>query len=158
MRVKKNHVRTVKPDIKFNSEKVQKLINRSMIDGKKSIARTQVYKAMEIIAEKTKTNPLDVFDQAINNITPKIEVRSRRVGGAAYQVPMPVSPRRSASLAIRWLVNEANKRSNSEYHSYGEKVAAEILDAVNNQGGAVQKKLTAHKMAEANKAFAHFRW
>jgi small subunit ribosomal protein S7 len=158
MRVKKNHVRRIEPDSKYNSDKVQKLINRCMIDGKKSIAETQIYNALDLVAKKTSANAIDVFEQALSNITPKIEVRSRRVGGAAYQVPMPVSPRRSSSLAIRWLVNEANKRSNSEYHTFAEKVAAEILDAVNNQGGAVQKKLTAHKMAEANKAFAHFRW
>jgi small subunit ribosomal protein S7 len=158
MRVKKNHVRKVEPDHKYHSEKVQKLINRSMIAGKKSVAQTQIYQAMELIGKKLNANPVDLFEQALNNITPKIEVRSRRVGGAAYQVPMPVSPRRASSLAIRWLVNEANKRSNSEFHSYGEKLAAEITDAINNQGGAVQKKITAHKMAEANKAFAHFRW
>jgi small subunit ribosomal protein S7 len=158
MRVKKNHVRSVEPDQKYNSEKIQKLINRSMIAGKKSIAQAQIYRAMELIGKKLNGNPVDLFEQALNNIAPKIEVRSRRVGGAAYQVPMPVPPRRAASLAIRWLVNEANKRSNGEFHSYGEKLAAEIMDAVNNQGGAVQKKITAHKMAEANKAFAHFRW
>lgn len=158
MRVKKNHERKVAVDNVFGSERVQKLINRSMRDGKKTAAEKQIIQAFAKISEKTKTDALDTFDQAINNITPKIEVRSRRVGGAAYQVPMPVSPRRGFALAIRWLIHEANKRGNKEFHSYADKLAAEILDAANNQGGAVQKKLTSHKMAEANKAFAHFRW
>ncbi len=129
-----------------------------MRDGKKTVAENLVYSAMDIIKTKTTQNGIEVFETALENITPKIEVRSRRVGGAAYQVPTPVKGKRAFALAIRWLVIEAQKRGNAEYHTFAEKLATEIIDAANNQGGAVQKKLTMHKMAEANKAFAHFRW
>lgn len=150
--------RSIDADTKFNSRTVAKLINRSMRDGKKSTAAHQVYRALELAATQTGQPALEVLEIALKNITPQMEVRSRRVGGAAYQVPMPVRPARAFSLAIRWLVNEANKRSNQEFHTYADKLAAELLDAVNSTGGAVQKKITSHKMAEANKAFAHFRW
>ena len=113
---------------------------------------------MDIIGEKTGAKPLEVLLTALANIKPKTEVRSRRIGGAAYQVPMPVSPRRQFSMSIRWLVEFANKRSNSEYHTYGEKLAAEIMDAYNNQGAAIKKRDDVHRQADANKAFAHFRW
>ncbi len=129
-----------------------------MKDGKKSVAQTQVYGALEIIKAKTKQNPLDAFESAIKNITPQMEVRSRRVGGAAYQVPTPVRPSRGFSLATRWLVTEARKRPNKQFRTFSEKLAAELLDALNSEGGAIQKKLTAHRQAEANRAFAHFRW
>jgi small subunit ribosomal protein S7 len=158
MRTKKNYTKEVTPDLKYNSTSVTKLINRVMKDGKKSVAQTQVYNALEIIKEKTHQNEIEVFDAALESIVPKIEVRSRRVGGAAYQVPTPVKGKRAFALAVRWLVLEAAKRSNSEFHTFADKLAAELLDAASNQGGAVQKKLTMHKMAEANKAFAHFRW
>lgn len=158
MRAKSAPRRTVMPDPVYNSVQVAKLINRSMRDGKKSVARAQIYNAFEIIKKKTGQDPLEVFEASIRNITPQIEVRSRRVGGAAYQVPMPVRGARGFALAIRWVVAEANKRSSSEYHTFAEKLAAEILDGLQNQGGAIQKKLTSHKMADANKAFAHFRW
>jgi small subunit ribosomal protein S7 len=158
MRTKKVKLRTIEPDPIYHSTAVTKLVNRVMKAGKKSIAQKQVYGALDILKEKTQQNPLEVFDTAMGNIMPKIEVRSRRVGGAAYQVPTPVRAHRASSLALRWLVIEANKRSNSEFKTFSEKLAAEILDAVENQGGSIQKKLTAHKMAEANKAFAHFRW
>jgi len=158
MRTKKNYLREVIADPKYNSDSVTKLINRVMRDGKKTVAENLVYKAIDIIQEKTKQNGIEVFEIALENITPKIEVRSRRVGGAAYQVPTPVKGKRAFALAIRWLVLEAQKRSNSEYHTFADKLAVEIIDAANSQGGAIQKKLTMHKMAEANKAFAHFRW
>lgn len=158
MRAKSAPHRSILPDPVYNSTQITKLINRVMKEGKKSVAQKQVYGAMKVIEDKTKQNPLEVFETAIKNITPQVEVRSRRVGGAAYQVPMPVRGARGFALAIRWLVNEATKRSNSEYHTFSEKLAAELLDALQNQGGAIQKKLTSHKMADANKAFAHFRW
>jgi small subunit ribosomal protein S7 len=158
MRTKRAKIRVVNPDPVYGSVKIEKLINRVMERGKKSIARKQVYGALSLIKTKTNQDPLEVFDAAIQNITPKMEVRSRRVGGAAYQVPTPVPPRRAFSLALRWLVAESNKRPNKEFRSYAEKLAAEIIDATNSEGGSIQKKLTSHKMAEANKAFAHFRW
>ena len=150
--------RIVTPDQKYHSTKVTKLINRAMIDGKKSIATAQIYLAFEVLEKQLKRPALDVLDEVVRNITPAMEVRSRRVGGASYQVPMPVRPARQYSLATRWLVEEARKRSNSTYHTFGEKLAAEMLDALKNEGGAIAKKMTMHKSADANKAFAHFRW
>lgn len=145
-------------DLVYKSHLVEKLINQSMKDGKKSVSQKQVYNAFEIIAEKTKKEPLTVFDQAIENIKPEMEVRPRRVGGAAYQVPMAVRGDRKESLAIRWLVNSTRARSNSEYHTYAEKLASEIIDASNGEGGAVKKRQEVEKIAESNKAFSHFRW
>ncbi len=158
MRSKAAKTHSVNPDAKYGSLEVAKLINRSMIGGKKIVAQRQVYNALDIIAEKTKQKPLDVLLLALNTIKPKTEVRSRRIGGAAYQVPMPVSPRRQFSLSIRWLVEYANKRSNSEFHTFAEKLAAEVIDATNNLGASIKKRDDVHKMAEANKAFSHFRW
>lgn len=158
MRTKKNHTREILPDPKYNSVDVTKFINRVMLEGKKTIAQKHVYNALEILAEKTGKEPLEAFQTALDSIKPKVEVRSRRVGGAAYQVPMPVRGNRQFSLAVRWLVTEANKRSNSEFRTFGAKLAAEMFDAINEQGGAFKKKIDTHKMADANKAFAHFRW
>lgn len=158
MRAKSAGIKRVEGDVRYNSLEVAKLINRAMIDGKKVVAAKQVYKAMDIIAEKTGAKPLDVLMVALSNIKPKTEVRSRRIGGAAYQVPMPVSPRRQFSLSIRWLIEFSNKRSNSEYHTFGEKLAAEIMDAYNGAGATIKKRDDVHRMADANKAFAHFRW
>lgn len=158
MRTKKNYTREIIPDAKYHSTQLTKLINRVMRDGKKSVAEAQVYAAIDVITKKMNQDGMVTFEQAIENVTPKIEVRSRRVGGAAYQVPTPVKGKRAFALAIRWIVTESRKRPNSEFHSFAEKLAAELMDAANNQGGAMQKKLTMHKMAEANKAFAHFRW
>src|SRR5258708_2594971 len=129
-----------------------------MRDGKKSVAQKQVYAALEIAAQETGRKPVEVIDEVLRIVTPQMEVRSRRVGGAAYQVPMPIRGRRGISLSIRWLVQEANKRPSKQFHSFAEKLAAEMLDAMSNTGGTIQKRDTAHKMAEANKAFAHFRW
>jgi small subunit ribosomal protein S7 len=157
-RVGKIKKRNTIPDPIYQNALVSLLINRVMRSGKKAVAQKQVYQALEIIAQKTKEEPLKVLFEALGNIKPFQEVRSRRVGGAAYQVPVPVPEKRQESLAIRWLILFANKRSNKEYHHFSEKLAAEILDARQSQGEAVKKKENVHKMAEANKAFAHFRW
>jgi small subunit ribosomal protein S7 len=134
------------------------MINVMMFSGKRSVSQKQVYAALEEIKTQTKEDALNVLRQALDNIKPTMEVRSRRVGGAAYQVPAPVRGERREALAIRWLVNAARARSNSQYHHFSQKLAAEILDALKNQGGAIDKKNQMHKVAEANKAFAHFRW
>jgi small subunit ribosomal protein S7 len=158
MRTKKAPIRKVLPDGKYGSEKITKLINYVMRDGKKSVAQKQVYMALEILAKETGKKPLEAFEEVIRIISPQMEVRSRRVGGASYQVPMPVRPKRSFSLALKWLVLEANKRPNKQFRTFSEKLAAEMLDALQNQGGAINKRNTSHRMAESNKAFAHFRW
>ncbi len=158
MRSNKNFKRNLTPDPVYNNRLIAKLINRSMHDGKKTVAATQVYHALEIVGEKTKKDALETFRTSLENIKPQLEVRTRRIGGAAYQVPTPVKGDRKETLAIRWLINAARARSNSAFHSYAEKLAAEILDALNNEGSAIKKKTDTHKMAEANKAFAHFKW
>lgn len=150
--------RKVEKDPLYNSRLVSKLINRVMKDGKKSIARKHVYQAFELIKDKEDADPMTVFRQAMNNIRPEKEVRSRRVGGAAYQVPMPVRGARKDSLAIRWIVTSARNKPNSEYHTYAEKLAAEIIDAYHQAGGAYTKKEQVERAAEANKAFSHLRW
>lgn len=134
------------------------MVNRSMKDGKKSVVRKEIYAAFELIKEKTKEDPVKIFDQAMENIRPTMEVRPRRVGGAAYQVPQQVRGERRDSLAIRWLVAAANSKPNSEFHTYGEKLAAEIIDASKGEGVSVKKRQEVERVAEANKAFAHFRW
>lgn len=148
----------VDPDAVYQHHTVSKLVNKVMRQGKKSVAERHVYKALALVQKKTGHDPIEVFEAALRNITPQMEVRSRRVGGAAYQVPTPIKGRRGISLALRWLVNGARERPSTQYHSFSEKLAAEILDAANGEGTAFQRKITAHKMAEANKAFAHFRW
>jgi small subunit ribosomal protein S7 len=158
MRSKKAKTRITTPDPKFGSVKIAKLINRSMRDGKKSVAAKQVYEALKIASEKSGKKPVELLDAVIENIAPQMEVRSRRVGGAAYQVPMPVRGERGSSLAVRWLVEESNKRPNKQFHTYADKLATEMLDALEDQGGSINKKNSSHKMAEANKAFSHFRW
>ncbi len=150
--------RKIEPDSIYNNKVVTKLINRSMKEGKKSVAQKQVYGAFEIIKEKTKSDPVEVFSKAIDTIKPTMEVRPRRVGGAAYQVPMPVRGPRRESLAIRWLILAARARPNSEYHTYAEKLATEVMDAAKGEGGAVKKRQDMERMAEANRAFSHFRW
>jgi small subunit ribosomal protein S7 len=158
MRTKKAKIRQVQPDPVYGSTKVAKLVNRAMRDGKKSAAQKQIYGALELAAKEADLKPLELLDKVLDAVTPQMEVRSRRVGGAAYQVPMPIKPRRGFSLAVRWLINAANTRSSKEHHTFASKLAAEMLDALQNQGGAIQKKEAAHRMAEANKAFSHFRW
>lgn len=158
MRTKKAPVRKVAPDTKYGSTRITKLINYVMRDGKRTVAQKQVYAALEELSTKTGKKPLEAFEEVVKSVTPQMEVRSRRVGGASYQVPMPVRAKRGFSLALRWIVAEANKRPSKMYHTFGEKLAAEMLDALQGQGGAVAKKNTSHRMADANKAFAHFRW
>lgn len=158
MRAKKAPRRQVTPDPRYQSIEVTKLINRVMVNGKKSVAVKHVYSALEKVGEETGAKPLDVLMTALDNIKPRTEVRSRRVGGAAYQVPMPVQPRRQFSLSLRWLTQYANARSSSEYHSFSDKLAAEILAAYKNEGAAIKKRDDVHRQAEANKAFSHFRW
>lgn len=158
MRTRRYPPREIEPDPKYNSTLVAKLINRSMRSGKKTVAQKQVYQALEIVAKQTKKKPTELVEELVGLVAPKKEVRTRRVGGASYQVPTPVTPRRGSSLAIRWLVVEANKRPNSKYQTYADKLAAEMLDALQEQGGAIDRRNTAYRMAEANKAFAHFRW
>lgn len=150
--------RITAPDPLYQSQIVTHLINRVMKDGKKTVAQTQIYRALDLIKEKMKTDPAQVLVQALENIKPMLEVRSRRIGGAAYQVPTPVRGERKESLAVRWLIQAAQARTNKEYHHFFEKLAAEILDAQQNQGGAIKKKQDIHRMADANKAFAHFHW
>jgi len=154
---RRGHVpkRDVLPDPIYNDKRVSKLINTIMQDGKKGVAQKICYGAFDIIREKTGKNPLEVFEEALNNIMPVLEVKARRVGGATYQVPMEVRPERRQTLGLRWLVGFARKRSE---RTMKERLAGEILDATNNLGGAVKKKDDTHKMAEANKAFAHYRW
>jgi small subunit ribosomal protein S7 len=155
MRKKRAEKRIVKPDPKYNSELVAKFINCIMWEGKKTIARKIVYEAFDIIEKRTKKPALEVFQKAVQNVQPMIEVRSRRVGGATYQVPMEVRPERRLSLAYRWLKTYARDRKDK---SMALKLAAELISAFNNEGGAVKKKEDTHRMAEANKAFAHFKW
>jgi small subunit ribosomal protein S7 len=148
--------KTVGPDPKFNSALVSKFTNCLMQDGKKSVARHLFYGAMEIIDQKVPDEePLAVFEGAMENVRPRVEVKSRRVGGATYQVPVEVRPDRRNALAIRWIIGFAQKRSGQ---TMSEKLAAELLDAFNNRGSAIKKREDTHKMAEANKAFAHYRW
>lgn len=150
--------RKIEIDPIYGSVLLTKLINRSMKDGKKSVIRKEIYGALEIIKEKTKEDPIAVFDRAMENIRPNMEVRARRVGGAAYQVPQQVRGERRESLAIRWLVAAANSKSNTEFHTFAEKMAAEIMDAAKGEGVSVKKRQEVEKVAEANKAFSHFRW
>src|SRR5438876_925466 len=134
------------PDPKYNSFKVAKLINQCMSDGKKDQARKQVYAAMELIAKQTNRDPIEVFEDVLRIVTPLMEVRSRRVGGAAYQVPMPVRGSRGFSLALRWIIIEARKRPSSTYHTFAEKLVAEMMDALKGEGGAIAKRTAVHKM------------
>ncbi len=147
--------RDVLPDPMYGSKVVTKLINQIMLDGKKGTAQTIVYDAFKIAAEKLNQEPMDIFKQAMDNIMPVVEVKARRVGGANYQVPVEICPERRQTLAIRWLVINTRKRSEREMAN---KLAAELMDAYNNAGGTVKKKEDTHRMAEANKAFAHFRF
>ncbi|HEY5594320.1 MAG TPA: 30S ribosomal protein S7 [Nitrospiria bacterium] len=147
--------RVIAPDARYNDKLVSKLINTVMRKGKKSIAEKICYQSFEIVKTKTGNDPLKIFKTAVDNVRPMLEVKSRRVGGASYQVPVDIRPNRRMALALRWLTQYAEQRSGK---SMGEKLAAEILDASNNTGGAIKKKEDTHRMAEANKAFAHYRW
>jgi small subunit ribosomal protein S7 len=158
MRHAKIQKRQINPDTIYNSTIIAKFINYIMIDGKKTIAQEQVYKALAILAEKGKGDALELFDKAIQNVGPKVEVKAKRIGGANYQVPVEVRPERKTALALRWIIEAARKRPNKDFHSFAAKLAGELFDATLNQGDAIRKKEVALKQAEANKAFAHFRW
>ena len=147
--------RQVLPDPKFGSEKLAKFMNVVMLDGKKSTAEKIVYGALELVAERTKKDPMEIFDGALDNISPVVEVKSRRVGGATYQVPVEVRPNRRTALAMRWIVDAARKRSEK---SMGQRLAGELADAAERRGTAFKKREDVHRMAEANKAFSHYRW
>ena len=147
--------RTILPDPKFGDQTVAKFINVMMLDGKKSIAERIIYGALDIISDRGAEKPLDVFYEALDNIRPVVEVKSRRVGGATYQVPVEVRPSRRNALAMRWLVDSARNRSEK---SMTQRLAAELMDAAEKRGGAARKKDEVHRMAEANKAFSHFRF
>ena len=147
--------RYVLPDPMYHSKLVTRLINNIMYDGKKGVAQKIVYGAFDIVAEKTGKEPLEVFEQAMENVMPSLEVKARRVGGSTYQVPMEVRPERRQTLGLRWLTNYSRLRSEKTMR---ERLAGEILDAVNGAGGAAKKRDDTHKMAEANRAFAHYRW
>ncbi len=147
--------REVLPDPLYHSVLVTRLINSIMLDGKKGVAQKVVYGAFDIIAEKTGKSPLEVFNQALENIMPSLEVKARRVGGATYQVPMDVRPERRTTLGLRWLTSYSRNRGEK---TMKERLAGEIMDASNNTGSAVKKREDTHKMAESNRAFAHYRW
>ena len=151
-------LREVKPDPIYKNRMVTKLISRVMHDGKKTVAEKQVYGAFGLIKDQSKEDPMKIFSQALENIKPSMEVRPRRVGGAAYQVPLQVRGPRRESLAIRWLIVASRSRSSSEYHTFSEKLAAEIMDSSKGGGGAVKKRQEIERVAEANRAFAHFKW
>jgi small subunit ribosomal protein S7 len=156
MRRRRSDKRPVTPDIRFNSEIIARLINTVMERGKKTVAQGIVYDAMDIIkAKKKDADPLEVFQQALENVKPRLEVKSRRVGGATYQVPLEVPAERQAAVALRWIVGYARSRRGT---AMAQALASELLDAFDNTGNAVKKKDDTHKMANANKAFAHYRW
>lgn len=155
MRRTKPEKRTIEPDVRFNNLNIQVLIQHVLKKGKKSTATRIVYGAMDIIEDKLKKNPIEVLELALKNVGPVMEVRPRRVGGATYQVPMEVNPQRRLTLAIRWLMSATRSRSGK---SFAEKLAAELMEAAENQGTAIRKKEETHKMAEANRAFSHFRF
>ena len=155
MRKKRAERRDVLPDPIYKSKVVTKLVNRIMLDGKKGVAEKILYEAFDIVKEKTNEDPVVVFEKALENIKPQLEVKSKRVGGSNYQVPVEVSETRSQTLGLRWLVNYARLRSG---HTMAQNLADEIIDASNGTGNAVKKREDTHRMAEANKAFAHYRW
>lgn len=154
-RHKKSVDRPVMPDVKYNSVVVSKFVNRMMLNGKKSVCTEIIYEAMDKLKAKAGKDPLEVFLKAIDNVKPVVEVKSRRVGGATYQVPMEIRETRREALAMRWIINAARSRSG---HGMADTLASELYDAFNNTGSAFKKKEDVHKMAEANKAFAHYRW
>ncbi|MBF8438008.1 30S ribosomal protein S7 [Halanaerobiaceae bacterium Z-7014] len=155
MRKNRAERRTVKPDPVYNDVIINRIINKIMLDGKKSLAEKVVYEALDIVSEETGEEPLEVVKEALDNIMPVLEVRSRRVGGSNYQVPVEVDENRKLSLGLRWFVQSTRKRGE---RTIVERVAGELMDAYNNTGGAVRKKEEVHRMAEANRAFAHYRW
>ncbi len=157
MRHKQAQKRNIKGDMVYDNKQVAKFINYLMKDGKKTIAQNVLYMAFDLISKK-EADPVITFEKALDNVGPKQEVKAKRVGGASYQVPMEVRPERRISLAMRWIVDSARARSNKEYKAFAEKLAAELLDASNEQGEAVKKRDTVARMAQANRAFGHFKW
>ncbi len=147
--------REILPDPKFKDQILSKFMNNLMMDGKKSVAESIVYGAMETMETRAKSDPIQMFHDALNNVKPQIEVKSRRVGGATYQVPMEVRPERAQALAIRWLITAARGRSETTMSA---RLSAELMDAANNRGNAVKKREDTHRMADANRAFSHYRW
>ena len=147
--------RVILPDPKFKDQTLSKFMNNLMLDGKKSVAESIVYGAMETMEARAKSDPIHLFHDALTNVKPQIEVRSRRVGGATYQVPVEVRPERAQALAIRWLITAARNRSET---TMAARLSAELLDAANNRGNAVKKREDTHRMADANRAFSHYRW
>jgi small subunit ribosomal protein S7 len=147
--------RVILPDPKFGDITLSKFMNSVMLDGKKAVAEGIIYSALDVIEQRAKRDPIGVFHDALNNVKPGIEVRSRRVGGATYQVPVEVRPERAQALAIRWLITAARGRSE---HTMDSRLSAELMDAANNRGNAVKKREDTHRMAEANRAFSHYRW
>ncbi|HLE29237.1 MAG TPA: 30S ribosomal protein S7 [Anaerolineales bacterium] len=147
--------RAITPDARYHSAVVQEFINRMMRQGKKSVAAHIMYRTLDVVADRSKKEAIEVLDQALKNVSPLIEVKPRRVGGATYQVPVEVPPDRRQTLAMRWLLAAAHARAGK---SMAEKLAGELLDAANNQGAAIKKREEVHKMAESNRAFAHYRW
>lgn len=158
MRSGKVEKRILSEDPIYNSRLVNRFINKVMRDGKRSIAQKLVYQALEAVKEQSKQDPLLIFEKAIQNVAPKMEVRPRRVGGASYQVPIEVRGDRKEALAIRWILSGAKSKSNSQFHTFGQKLAAELLDAANNTGSAIKKRDDVQKVAASNRAFSHFRW
>ena len=146
--------RITTPDVRYNNVHLQMMINRIMLNGKKSTVTRHIYKAIDLIAEKTGKEGIEVFETALKNVSPMMEVRPRRVGGATYQVPMEVAPERRVTLAMRWIINASRVRSGK---SFSEKLAGELMDAAENQGASIRRREETHKMAEANRAFSHFR-
>jgi small subunit ribosomal protein S7 len=155
MRRRRPIKREVLPDPKYGSKLISKFVNCMMLEGKKGVSETILYRAMDIIEKKTQKNPIEVFVQSLENVKPLIEVKSRRVGGATYQVPIEIRPERRQALGIRWIINYARNRSEKTMY---QRLAGELMDAYNNTGASVKKKEDTHKMADANKAFAHFKF
>ena len=147
--------RVILPDPKFGDQVLSKFMNNLMLDGKKAVAEGIVYTALDTVQERAKVDPIQIFHDALNNIKPQVEVRSRRVGGATYQVPVEVRPERAQALAIRWLISAARGRAETTMSA---RLSAELMDAANNRGNAVKKREDAHRMADANRAFSHYRW
>ncbi len=157
MRHKKAIKRLIQPDKLYNSVLVARFINRVMVDGKKSVAEKVVYGAFDLLREKGQ-NPLEIFEKALNALGPTVEIKARRVGGANYQVPVEVRGERKTALAIRWLLEAAESKPNKEFHTFSEKLVAEVLDILEGKGEALKKRDNVHRQAEANRAFAHFRF
>lgn len=157
MRHKKTSKRKIEPDAVYRNRLIAQFINYLMESGKKTVATNLLYNAFEILSKKSK-DPVVIFEQALQNVGPKQEVKARRVGGASYQIPIEVRGDRRTSLAMRWIINAARGRSNKEFHTFSEKLATEFMDAAENKGEAIKKRDITHRMAQANRAFAHFRW